>query len=324
MSLEDLIADEDVVITVTRGGYTKRTKVGLYRQQRRGGRGVQGATLRADDVVEHVVVASTHAWLLVFTDQGRVYRCRAHEIPEQLRSAKGVHLANVLSFAPDERVAEVLAISDYGDAPYLMLCSRGGLVKRTPLTDYDSPRSSGLAALALRDGDSLLAAGLVGEDDHVLLVGTSGKAIKFRAGDLRPTGRATQGVKGMDLDGGDELLGMLVVEPGQPRWVLTATANGLAKRTDVLDYPLQGRGGKGVLTHKIDRGTGRLVAALAVSEGDDLYALTTAGGVIRTQVDEQALRSRSRNVKGVRLVRLPAGEQLVAVAGSPDSPTEDE
>jgi DNA gyrase subunit A len=317
MSLEDLIAQEDVVVTVTRGGYAKRTKTDLYRSQRRGGKGVQGATLREDDLVEHFFVTTTHHWLLFFTNKGRVYRAKAHELPEQARSARGQHVANILAFQPDERIAEVIALRDYEVAPYLVLATRGGLVKKTALTDFDSNRTGGIVAINLREDDELIAARLVGADDDLILVSRNAQAIRFHADDdqLRPMGRATSGVIGMRFASDDELLAMDAVREGAE--LLVATAGGYAKRTRMDEYPVQGRGGKGVVTARIVSTRGGLVGALMVQPDDQLYAITSNGGVLRTVAKD--VRRAQRQTMGVRLIDLPDGVEVVAVARNADS-----
>jgi DNA gyrase subunit A len=312
MSDEDLIAEEDVVVTITRSGYAKRTKTDLYRSQRRGGKGVQGAALRQDDLVEHFFVTTTHHWILFLTNKGRVYRAKAHELPEQNRTARGQHVANFLAFGPDERIAQVLDIHDYDVAPYLVLATRRGLVKKTALSEFDSNRSGGLIAVNLRDDDELIAAALIGPDDDLLLVSRHAQSIRFPADDesLRPMGRATSGVIGMRFHSSDELLAMEVVSAGTH--LLIATDGGYAKRTKIEEYPVQGRGGKGVLTAKIVSTRGRLVGALIVKEEDELYAITSNGGVIRTIANQ--VRQAQRQTMGVRLIDLPAGVTVVAVA----------
>jgi DNA gyrase subunit A len=317
MSLEDLIAQEDVVVTVTRGGYAKRTKTDLYRSQRRGGKGVQGAALREDDLVEHFFVTTTHHWLLFFTNKGRVYRAKAHELPEQARSARGQHVANILAFQPDERIAEVIALKDYEAAPYLVLATRGGLVKKTALTDFDSNRSGGIVAINLREDDELIAARLVGADDDLILVSRKAQAIRFHADDeqLRPMGRATSGVIGMRFANDDELLAMDAVREGAE--LLVATSGGYAKRTQMDEYPVQGRGGKGVVTARIVSTRGGLVGALMVQPDDQLYAITSNGGVLRTVAKD--VRRAQRQTMGVRLIDLPDGVEVVAVARNADS-----
>ena len=312
MSDEDLIAEEDVVVTITRSGYAKRTKTDLYRSQRRGGKGVQGAALRQDDLVEHFFVTTTHHWILFLTNKGRVYRAKAHELPEQTRTARGQHVANFLAFGPDERIAQVLDIRDYEVAPYLVLATRQGLVKKTALSEFDSNRSGGLIAVNLRDDDELIAAALIGPENDLLLVSRRGQSIRFPADDesLRPMGRATSGVIGMRFHTADELLAMEVVSAGTD--VLVATDGGYAKRTKVEEYPVQGRGGKGVLTAKIVAKRGQLVGALIVKSEDELYAITSNGGVIRTTARE--VRQAQRQTMGVRLIDLPVGVTVVAVA----------
>jgi DNA gyrase subunit A len=312
MSTEDLIAVEDVVVTITRTGYAKRTRTDLYRAQKRGGKGVMGAGLKQDDIVAHFFVCSTHDWILFFTNKGRVYRAKAYELPEANRNARGQHVANLLAFQPDEQIAQVMQIKDYTAAPYLVLATRDGLVKKSRLTDFDSNRAGGLIGINLREEDELVGAVLCSADDDLLLVSAHGQSIRFSATEdaLRPMGRATSGVLGMRFNGGDELLSLAVVQPGL--FVLVATAGGYAKRTPIDDYPVQGRGGKGVLTIQDDRRRGKLVGALMVDIDDELYAITSSGGVIRTTAKE--VRKAGRQTKGVRLMNLGEGASLVAVA----------
>ena len=254
---EDLIAEEDVVVTITRGGYAKRTKTDLYRAQRRGGKGVRGAQLRTDDIVDHFFVTTTHHWILFFTNKGRVYRAKAYELPDAARDARGQHVANLLAFQPDERIAEVLALRDYSVAPYLVLATKGGLVKKSRLTDFDSPRAGGIIAINLREDDEVIAARLMSPDQDLLLVSKKAQALRFHATDeaLRPMGRATSGVIGMRFANGDELLGMYVVREGAD--VLVATAGGYAKRTPADEYPIKGRGDDGRGDGKDRRPAGR-------------------------------------------------------------------
>jgi DNA gyrase subunit A len=317
VSVADLIAEEDVVVTITRGGYAKRTKTDLYRAQRRGGKGVRGAQLRADDIVEHFFVSSTHNWILFFTNKGRVYRAKAYELPEAARDARGQHVANLLAFQPDERIAEVLVLPDYSVAPYLVLATAGGLVKKSHLTDFDSPRSGGIIAINLREDDEVIAARLVSADEDLLLVSKNAQAIRFRASDeaLRPMGRATSGVIGMRFSDGDRLLGMHVLSDGAD--VLVATTGGYAKRTPADQYPRQGRGGHGVVTARIVEARGELVGALMVRPEDEVFAITSAGGVIRTSAGE--IKLSGRQTMGVRLVNLASGQSLVAIARNEES-----
>ncbi|HEY2297928.1 MAG TPA: DNA gyrase subunit A [Jatrophihabitans sp.] len=328
VSMEDLIAQEDVVVTITRTGYAKRTKTDLYRAQRRGGRGVQGASLRTDDIVSHFFVSSTHDWILFFTNKGRVYRTKAYELPEANRNAKGQHVANLLAFQPDEQIANVIAIKNYEVAPYLVLATRHGLVKKSALTLFDSSRSGGIVAVNLREDDELIGAALISAEDDLLLVSRKAMSIRFRADDdtLRPMGRATSGVFGMRFNDGDELLSMSVVRAGNGDSsdveILVATEGGFAKRTRIDEYPLQGRGGKGVLTARIVSTRGGLVGAVAVSPKDEIYAITSDGVVIRTKAAE--VRRAQRQTMGVRLMNLPDGVTLVALARNADEPDEQE
>ncbi|MGB9226348.1 intein-containing DNA gyrase subunit A [Mycobacterium sp.] len=312
VSDEDLIAREEVVVTITETGYAKRTKTDLYRSQKRGGKGVQGAGLKQDDIVRHFFVCSTHDWILFFTTQGRVYRAKAYELPEALRTARGQHVANLLAFQPEERIAQVIQIQSYEDAPYLVLATRNGLVKKSKLTDFDSNRSGGIVAVNLRDGDELVGAVLTSAEDDLLLVSALGQSIRFSATDeaLRPMGRATSGVQGMRFNTDDRLLSLNVVR--EDTYLLVATAGGYAKRTAIDEYPVQGRGGKGVLTVMYDRRRGRLVGALIVDDDSELYAITSGGGVIRTTARQ--VRKAGRQTKGVRLMNLGEGDTLLAIA----------
>ncbi|MEV4600276.1 DNA gyrase subunit A [Amycolatopsis sp. NPDC049253] len=316
VSVEDLIAQEDVVVTITRTGYAKRTKTDLYRSQKRGGKGVQGATLKQDDIVQHFFVCSTHDWILFFTNKGRVYRTKAYDLPEANRNARGQHVANLMAFQPDEQIAQVIEIPNYEVAPYLVLATQKGLVKKTKLTDFDSNRAGGLIAVNLREGDELVGAVLAAAEDDLLLVSAGGQSIRFHATDeaLRPMGRATSGVLGMRFNDGDELLGISVVKPD--KFLLVATDGAYAKRTPIEDYPVQGRGGKGVLTIQHDTKRGRLVGALIVDEDDELFAITSSGGVIRTPARD--VRKAGRQTKGVRLMNLAEGTTLLAVARNAD------
>ncbi|MFJ2954751.1 DNA gyrase subunit A [Streptomyces sp. NBC_00669] len=323
MSIEDLIAEEDIVVTITRGGYVKRTKTEDYRSQKRGGKGVRGTKLKQDDIVDHFFVTTTHQWLLFFTNKGRVYRAKAYELPDAGRDARGQHVANLLAFQPDERIAQILAIKDYEAAPYLVLATKSGLVKKTALKDYDSPRSGGVIAINLRDAgaaeeggaaesDELIGAELVSAEDDLLLVSRKAQCIRFTATDdaLRPMGRATSGVKGMSFREGDELLSMNVVRPGT--FVFTATDGGYAKRTRVDEYRVQGRGGLGIKAAKIVEDRGSLVGALVVEETDEILAITLSGGVIRTRVNE--VRETGRDTMGVQLINLGKRDAVVGIA----------
>jgi DNA gyrase subunit A len=319
---EDLIAESDIVVTITRGGYAKRTNTDQYRAQRRGGKGVRGATLRSDDIVEHFFVTSTHDYILFFTNKGRVYRAKGYELPDTGRDARGQHVANLLAFQPDEQIAEVLTLRDYTVAPYLVLATKSGLVKKSRLAEYDSPRAGGLIAVNLREDDEVISAALVSPEEDLLLVSKGAQALRFHADDeqLRPMGRATSGVIGMRFNEGDELLGMYVVREGED--VLVATDGGYAKRTPADQYPLRNRGGLGVITARIVEDRGGLVGALLVRPEDEVFAITSAGGVIRTRAGE--VKQSGRQTMGVRLMNLAAGDSVVALARNAESESVDE
>jgi DNA gyrase subunit A len=315
-SAEDLIPDQDVVVTITRGGYSKRTSADLYKSQRRGGRGVKGAALKQDDVVDHFFVASTHDWLLFFTNQGRVYRAKVHELPDAGRDARGQHVANLMAFKPEEQIAQVLSFKDYNAAPFLVLATKGGLVKKTPLTEYDSPRTGGLIAISLKPGDEVVSASLVRNDDELLLVSKKGMSLRFVTDDesLRSMGRSTSGVIGMKFRADDELLTMARVDSQstQGAFVFTATDGGYGKKTPIEEYRLQGRGGIGIKAAKIDENSrGSLVSALVLFDSDEILAITSAGTVMRTPAAE--VRQTGRDSMGVRLVNLDIGATLLSV-----------
>jgi len=314
-SAEDLIPDQDAVVTITRTGYAKRTNADLYKTQRRGGRGVKGAALKQDDVVDHFFVASTHDWLLFFTNQGRVYRAKVHELPDAGRDARGQHVANLMAFKSDETIAQVLSIKDYTASPYLVLATKTGLVKKTPLTEYDSPRTGGLIAISLKPGDEVVSAALVNKDDELLLVSKKAMSLRFAADEesLRPMGRSTSGVIGMKFRTGDELLTMARIDSKTASsFVFTATDGGYGKKTPLDEYRLQGRGGIGIKAAKIDENSrGSLVSALVLADSSEILAITSAGTVMRTPAAE--VRQTGRDSMGVRLVNLDEGVVLVSV-----------
>ncbi|WP_199036220.1 DNA gyrase subunit A [Glycomyces salinus] len=323
VSMEDLIAREDIVVTITRGGYVKRTKVDSFRSQKRGGKGVQGAQLKQDDIVSHFFVCTTHDWILFFTNKGRVYRAKAYELPEASRTARGQHVANVLAFQPDETIAQVIQLQSYEQYPYLVLATRNGLVKKSRLSDFDSSRTGGIVGINLRDGDELVGAALIEATADLLLVSRKAQSIRFQASDesLRPMGRATSGVIGMRFVGDDELLTMIVLRDNMD--ILVATSRGYAKRTPVEAYPQQGRGGKGVLTAKITERRGDLVGALSVKPDDELFAITSEGGVIRTPV-KPVRKTTDRNTMGVKLIDLPDEVSLLAITKSAEEPDDEQ
>jgi len=330
LSMEDLIPDEDVVVTITRGGYAKRVRADQYRVQRRGGKGVRGATLRGDDVVEHLFATTTHHWILFFTTAGRVYRTKGYQLPDAGREAKGGHVAGLLSFQPDEQIAQVLTARDYDQMPYLVLATRNGYIKKTHLGDYNSPRQAGVIAINFReDDDEVIGAALVRPSDDIVLVSRLGQAIRFRADDtqLRPMGRATSGVTGMKFRGRDRLLSMSVIpaeeqtgEQEATHFVFTVTARGFAKRTAVARYRLQGRGGLGVKAMKADAERGALVGATVVGEDDEVLAIRASGQVTRSQCSE--VSATGRDTMGVKFVDVRPGDEVVAIARNADTDVE--
>jgi DNA gyrase subunit A len=325
VSMEDLIAEEEVVVTITRGGYAKRTRSDAYRVQKRGGKGVRGAQLRADDVVEHFGVTTTHHWLLFFTNLGRVYRAKAYELPEGGRDSKGQHVANMLAFQPGEQIAKVVDLRDYDEAEYLVLATRRGLVKKTRLAEYDSNRSGGLIAINLREDvtgtpDELVSAAVVNDDDELLLVSRKGQAVRFRAtaDQLRPMGRATSGVTGMRFREDDELLSMDVIT--LESFLVTVTESGYAKRSDMhhthgdgnLDYRRTNRGGLGVRAVKLPDDRGSLVGAMMAEQSDEVLVVMEGGKVVRSLVGE--IPVHGRDAIGVILAKPDAGDRILAVA----------
>jgi DNA gyrase subunit A len=322
MSMEDLIPEEEMVVTITRGGYVKRTRSDNYRSQQRGGKGIKGAQLRGDDVVEHFVVTTTHHWLLFFTNLGRVYRAKAYELAEAGRDAKGQHVANLLAFQPDEHIAQVLDLRDYQQAPYLVLATKNGLVKKTRLEDYDTNRTAGVIAINLRDGDELVSAQLVSETDDLLLVSRKGQSIRFTASDdaLRPMGRATSGVTGMKFREEDELLAADVVQDGS--FVFIVTEGGYAKRTAVDEYRLQGRGGLGIKVAKLAEDRGDLVGALIVQEEDEVLVVMEGGKVVRSAVS--GVPAKGRDTMGVIFAKPDKNDRIIEVARNSERGLESE
>ncbi len=312
MSVEDLIPEEEMVVTVTRGGYIKRTRSDNYRQQHRGGKGVKGAQLRGEDVVEHFFVTTTHHWLLFFTTTGRVYRAKAYELQEAGRDAKGQHVANLLALQPGEEIAQILDIRDYAVAKYLVLATKGGLVKKTALTEYDTNRTGGIIAINLREGDELVSALLVDEVNDVLLVSRKGQSIRFTATDsaLRPMGRSTSGVKGMDFRGDDTLLSASVVT--DEGYVFVVTEGGYAKRTSVDQYRVQNRGGLGIKVAKLAEARGDLAGALIVSDDDEVLVVLASGKVVRSAVAE--VPAKGRDTMGVVFARFADDDRIIAIA----------
>ncbi|MBS44549.1 MAG: DNA gyrase subunit A [Nocardioides sp.] len=344
LSMEDLIPDEELVVSITRGGYAKRTRADAYRLQKRGGKGVRGATLRGDDVVEHFIATTNHHWLLFFTNAGRVYRTKAYNLPEASRDAKGGHVAGLLSFQPDEQIAQVLAIRDYDQMPYLLLATRKGLVKKTRLGDYNSPRQAGIIAINFRDDDDeLIGAQLVSADDDVLLISRSGSAIRFRAADdqLRPMGRATSGVTGMKFRADDDaVLSMSIIRAHQKaveedaeaaaaddqkvQYVFTITDGGFAKRSPIAEYRITNRGGLGIRAMTLTNADrGGLVGGFIVEDGDEILSITSSGQVVRSPINED-FRPTGRSTQGVKFVTPKKNDSVAVVARSVESKVVDE
>jgi len=319
VSIEDLIAEEEVVVTITRGGYAKRTRSDNYRQQKRGGKGVRGAQLREDDIVDHFFVTTTHHWLLFFTNLGRVYRAKAYELPEGGRDAKGQHVANLLAFQPGEKIAQVLDLRDYDAAEYLVLATRRGLVKKTRLSEYNSPRSGGLIAINLREDeegntDELVSARLVDATDDLILVSRKGQSIRFTADDdaMRPLGRSTSGVTGMKFREEDDLLAMDVVR--DDAYLFTVTEGGIAKRTQLTEdnYRVQGRNGYGIKVANLPERNGDLVGALVVDDDDEVLVIMERGKIVRSSVDE--VKPTGRTSQGVIFAKPDKNDKIIAVA----------
>ncbi len=316
MSMEDLIPEEEVVVTITRGGYVKRTKSDQYRSQHRGGKGIKGASLRGDDVVEQFFVTTTHNWILFFTNLGRVYRTKAYELMEAGRDAKGQHVANLLAFQPEETIAKVMELKSYEDAPYLVLATKNGLVKKSRLSDYDTNRTAGVIAINLREGDELVSARLASAEDDLMLISRKGQSLRFTATDeaLRPMGRATSGVTGMKFREDDELLSMNVVSDDS--YVFVVTEGGYAKRSKVDEYRVQGRGGLGIKVAKLAEDRGDLVGGLIVEEDDEVLVVMQSGKVVRTAVAE--VPAKGRDTMGVIFAKPGKGDHIVGVARNQD------
>lgn len=321
MSMEDLIPEEEVVVTITRGGYIKRTRSDQYRSQHRGGKGIKGASLRGDDVVEHFFVTTTHSWILFFTNLGRVYRAKGYELQEAGRDAKGQHIANLLEFQGGEHIAQVMELKSYEDAEYLVLATRGGMVKKSRLSDYDTNRTAGLIAINLRDGDEVVSAFTVSAQDDILLVSRNGMSLRFHADDasLRPMGRSTSGVTGMKFREGDELISANVVTEGS--FVFVVTEGGYAKRTSVDEYRVQGRNGFGIKVAKLVEDRGALVGGLIVDEEDEVLVVMASGKVVRSNVNE--VPAKGRDTMGVIFAKPGKGDSIIGVARNQDRQLDD-
>jgi DNA gyrase subunit A len=309
--IEDLIAEEDVVITVSRAGYVKRVPIDTFHRQGRGGKGIKGATLKEEDVIANVFTTTTHHWLLFFTTKGKVYRVKVHEVPDSTRIARGLYAANLpgVQVSADEKVSAVLDLKEYTDDRYLLFATKQGIVKKTKLSEYDSPRT-GLAAINLKDGDELVDVRLTDGKDDVFLVSRRGQAIRFKESLARPMGRATAGVIGMRLGEGDHVLALALGSDGEE--MVSVTQNGYGKRSRLVDYPVKGRGGKGVIGHQLTRKTGELAGAFVGSKDQDLLTISSAGKVQRVAAAD--IRRVGRSSQGVRTMRVEDGETVAAIA----------
>jgi len=313
--LEDLVAVEDVAVTVTRGGYLKRTSVDTYRRQTRGGKGRIGMGTRAEDFVEHLIVASTHSYLLIFTTRGRVYWLKVYEIPDATTTGKGKHISNLINLQPDETVKAFLSVKDFVPDQFIVMVTRHGVIKKSELTEFDNPMSRGIIAVSLDDGDELISAKITHGDNYVFLGSHEGQAIRFAESQVRPMGRQARGVRAMDLFEGDYLVGMEVVS--QNGLLLSIAENGYGKRTPLEDYRLTARGGKGVINMKTTGKTGKVVGILSVKEDSEIIIVSQAGKIIR--LESSTIRQAGRSTQGVKLVTLEEGDKIAAASVIPDA-----
>jgi DNA gyrase subunit A len=308
--IEDLIAEEDMVITISHAGYIKRLPVTTYRSQRRGGRGITGAGTREEDFIEHLFIASTHSYILVYTDRGRVYWLKVHEIPQGGRTAKGKAIVNVVEMSQTERVAAVVPVKGFQEDRYIFLCTRGGTVKKTPLSAFSNPRRGGIVAIGVDAEDALIDAVVTDGTQDIILSKRNGKAIRFKETDVRPMGRTAFGVRGVTLEENDAVVGVIAVR--REASILVATEHGYGKRSPISEYRITGRGGKGIISIQTTERNGSVVAALEVVPDDEVMLITRGGIVIRMQVS--GISEIGRNTQGVRLIGLEPGDQLIDVA----------
>ncbi len=309
-SVEDLIAEEDMVITISHTGYIKRIAVSTYRRQRRGGRGLQGATTKEEDWIEHLFIASTHDYLMFFTNTGQVYWLKVHEIPQGGRASRGKPVVNCIGIKPDERVSATVSVREFAEDKYIIFATRNGTVKKTSLAEYANPRSTGIRAIGIDDGDELMDVQICDGDSDICLATAEGMSIRFHSGDVRPMGRTAGGVKGIELEGADKVIGMVVLR--RDATLLVVSEKGFGKRSELSDYRVQKRGGKGIITMKSTDKTGALVALMEVQPEDELMLITKHGIIIRQPVE--GIRVISRNTQGVRVMNLDAGDAVVDVA----------
>jgi len=318
--IEDLIAEEDMVITISHAGYIKRLPVTTYRSQRRGGRGVTGAGTKEEDFIQHLFIASTHSYILVFTDKGRVHWLKVHELPLAGRTAKGKAVVNLVDMSQQERVAAVLPVRQFDESHFILMCTAKGTVKKTPLSAYSNPRRGGIVAITVDADDTLIDSVLTDGTQDIILSKRDGKAIRFKESDVRPMGRTAHGVRGVTLDGDDAVVGVIAVKRDSS--ILVATENGYGKRSPISEYRITGRGGKGIISIQTTERNGRVVAALEVVSDDEVMLITRGGMVIRTQV--AGISEIGRNTQGVRLIGLEPGDQLIDVAKVEESAGDEE
>ena len=310
-SMEDMIAEEEVVLTITHSGYIKRTALNTYRTQRRGGRGVQGATSNDEDFVEHLFIANTHNYMLFFTNLGKCYWLKVYDIPQGGRATKGRAIVNLIGCEPGEKVEAFVSVKEFDDNHFIVMASRNGLVKKTVLSAYSKPRKGGIYAIEIRDGDTLIEARITNGENDILLGTREGKSIRFSEKNIRPTGRKTMGVKGITLSSKEDyVIAMLVVK--REGTILVATEKGLGKRTDVIQYRTQSRGGKGVMTMRVTEKTGKMVSIMEVVDADDLIVITDKGVLMRQPVSH--IRTIGRVTQGVKLVKLDDGTKISSIS----------
>ena len=310
LDMEDLIADEDVVITISHSGYIKRMPMDTYKSQKRGGKGITAMTTKDEDFVEQIFITTTHNYLIFFTNKGKCYRLKVYDIPETGRQSKGTNIVNLLNITGDEQINTVISLKEYGSDQYLLAASRGGMIKKTPLPEYDTSRKDGIIAIKLDQDDELISAQLTDGSQDVLMVTQSGQAIRFSEEEVRPMGRATQGVRGIKLAPGDAVVAMDLARADAQ--LLVITDNGYGKRTPLGEYRQQARGGKGVFTLKATDRNGQVVSALVVKEGEEIMVISHDGIIIRLKVDD--VSSMSRTTQGVTLMRMTEGDSVVAMA----------
>jgi DNA gyrase subunit A len=320
ISIEDMIVDEDMAVTISHDGYIKRNPVSLYRAQRRGGKGKIGTTTKEEDFVEYLFIASMHAYILFFTTVGKVYWIKVHELPQASRAARGKPIVNLLNLEAGEKVSAFLSVKEFHEGRYIVFATKNGLIKKTELMAYANPRSSGIRAIGLEDGDEVIGVRLTDGQQELILSTADGQSIRFKEEQVRPTGRGTFGVVGMKLDEGDKIVSMEILTLGFN--ILTVSEGGYGKRTEMDEYRLQSRGGKGIITMKTTDKTGRVVGVQQVTEDDQLMLISNKGKIIRLRIKD--IRIIGRNTQGVRLIELEEGERVVSLARLAEKEDEEE